>query len=122
MRTPRILRDRKLGCTQPSSLLSARMSGATLRSFLAKWGPGPLAIRKPWKVSSASQLPKCADQAEWHSWRNAELRPGSESGVRRQKAWAHCEVLRIQLREESDHQGTNTFTHSEVTASSLVTL
>ena len=87
----------------------------------AKWGPGPLAIGKPWKVSSASSQSVRTKQSgragDMQSWGH-----GVKSGVRRQKAWAHCEVLRIQLREESDHQGTDTFTHSEVTASSLVTL
>lgn len=41
-----------------------------------------------------------------------------EPGDRRQKAWAHCEVLRILLREESEpkEQKADTFTNSEVTA------
>lgn len=114
MRTPRILRDTRLGCTQPSSLLSARMSGATLCSFLGQVGSWPTGHKKA-PEGLLSQLPKCAD-LEWQSWRNIELRPWSESGVRRQKACAHCEVLRMQLRGESDHQGADTFTHSEVTA------
>ena len=89
-------------------------------SFLGQVGSWPTGHKKALE-GLFSQLPKCAD-LEWQSWRNAELRPWSESGVRRQKVCAHCEVLRIQLREESDHQGADTFTHSEVTASSLVTL
>ena len=97
------------------------MPKATLGLFQGLVGSWPSGHEKAPEVSSASS------KSAWTLSRVAELQKNgvtrgshrSVSGERRQKAWPHCEALRMPLRKELEPQGQRTDTHLRCSLRSL---